>query len=111
MTTAGHVDKRRHRRSDEFAGTVVDVMVEDRSNYSIIHGAVIQNHSEGGLQMSFPDSHALCVGDTVVVFAYVGSPPRKERLDAHVVWMKENAGKTQAGLELVNPLMGVPYYF
>lgn len=103
-------EKRRHPRDGRFAGEPLEAVVEDGNGYTVISGAALVNHSEGGMQIVADINPNLTVGKVVVVFVKEESSAKRKRLETIIVWISENDGRVRFGLEFTYPLMGVPFY-
>lgn len=105
----GNDEKRKYQRDSRFAGKPVEAIVENSNGYSPVSGAVLINHSDGGIQIVADMSPNLAVGKVVVVFLKKENSSEKKRVETIIVWMSENDGKIRLGCEFTYPIVGIHF--
>lgn len=104
-------DRRKSPRHENLAGSPVEAVVEDDGQFTPVSGAILVNHSEGGIQLIADMTSNLAVGKTLVVFPQIGSSQDRKRIETCIVWISESDGRIRMGCEMSYPLRGIPYYF
>lgn len=102
-------ERRKHLRDDRFTGKPLEAIIEDGNGFISMPGAVLINHSDGGMQIAADMNPNLAVGKAVILFYNDGLSPEKKRMETVIVWISENDGKVRLGCEFTYPIMGIHF--
>jgi len=102
-------ERRKYLRDDQFTGKLLEAFMEEGHGYISMTGAVLINHSDGGIQVGADMNPNLAVGKVVIVSLNDGLSPEKKRIETVIVWISENDGKVRLGCEFTYPIMGIHF--
>jgi hypothetical protein len=102
-------ERRKYLRDDQFAGEPLEAVIEEGNGFISMVGAVLINHSDGGMQIVADMSPNLAMGKLVIVYLNDGLSLKKNRVETIIVWMSENDGKARLGCEFTYPIMGIHF--